>query len=307
MNTKTKHFPRRALAMLLVLVTIFSAISVTAYAGQEDGYHDPAERWLNASNRTNELDVNATVTHETFHCAVCKQPTSFRAWRTPEYTKDGQTAMLRNVRYSDGTLIGGSGTGAIMDGTPGVNATYTGFHWTKACCETCGTMNSNMGVTDYSFGKNVYWLYDCATAFTEHLDDVETYAYADDTYHTKTVEGGTYCEFCYGTRHTHETVLERHDLHTDIIPQPAHNRFAIVEHCETCDYARYEFVAAKSVIADYYGVADDQPHTITVSDLSEAGVSTQIRYGNSAESCTLTSAPNYTEAGQYNVYARFVP
>ena len=38
MNTKTKHFSRRALAMLLVLVTIFSALSVTAFAGQEDDY-----------------------------------------------------------------------------------------------------------------------------------------------------------------------------------------------------------------------------------------------------------------------------
>ena len=45
-----------------------------------------------------------------------------------------------------------------------------------------------------------------------------------------------------------------------------------------------------------------RPHTITVSDLSEAGVRTSIRYGNSAESCTMTSAPNYTEEGQYTVY-----
>lgn len=58
----------------------------------------------------------------------------------------------------------------------------------------------------------------------------------------------------------------------------------------------------KSVVADYYGVVDGQPHTLTISDLSEAGVSTQIRYGNSAESCTLSSAPNYTEKGQYTVY-----
>ena len=45
-----------------------------------------------------------------------------------------------------------------------------------------------------------------------------------------------------------------------------------------------------------------QPHTVTVSDLSEAGVTTAIRYGHSADACTLTSAPNYTEAGDYPVY-----
>ncbi len=54
------------LAMLLVSVSVMSLFAVPAFAGQEDGYHDPAERWMNASNRTNELDVNATVTHETF-------------------------------------------------------------------------------------------------------------------------------------------------------------------------------------------------------------------------------------------------
>ena len=299
---KTKHLCRRALAMLLVILSVMSMFSTTAFAGQEDGYHDPAERWMNASNRTNELDVNATVTHETFYCYSCGQQTSFRVWRTPEYTKDGQTAMTRNVRYSDGTLISGTGTGTILDGTPGVNATYTGYHWTKSCCENCGTMNANMGVSDYSFSKNVYWLYDCATAFTEYLDDVVTYEYADPTYHLKRVDGGSYCEFCYGTRHTHSEALERHTLHTDIIPQLGHQRFAVVTHCEKCDYADYEFVAAKAVVADYYGVVDGQAHTITVTDLSESGVNAVIRYGNRADACTMTAPPSYTDKGEYTVY-----
>ena len=302
MNTKTKHGCRRMLAMLLVIVSVMSLFAVPAFAGQEDGYHDPAERWMNASNRTNELDVNATVTHETFHCYACGQATSFQVWRTPEYTKDGQTALARNVRYSDGTLVGGSGTGTILDGTPGVNATYTGYHWTKACCETCGTMNANMGVSDYCFSKNVYWLYDCTTAFTEQLDDVVTYEYADATYHKKIVDGGNYCEFCYGTRHTHSETLEPHDLHVDILPQIANQRFAIVKHCHDCEYTSYDFVAAKAVVADYYGVVDGQAHTLTISDLSEAGVNAVIRYGNTAETCTMTAPPSYTEEGQYTVY-----
>lgn len=49
-------------------------------------------------------------------------------------------------------------------------------------------------------------------------------------------------------------------------------------------------------------MVDGAPHTITVTDLSEAGVRTSIRYGSSADSCTMTSAPNYTEEGQYTVY-----
>lgn len=301
MNKKTKHIPRSLISLLLALALTMSLASV-AFAAQENGYHDPAEHWLTANNRTNELDANAVVTYETFNCAVCGKATSFKAWRTPEYTRDGATAMSRNVKYSDGTLIGGEGTGSILDGTPGVDAYYTGYHWTKACCETCGTMNSNMSITDYGFGKNVYWLYDCAAEFMETLDETVTYEYADSTYHTKTTEGGTYCCFCYGTNHTTTSVLERHTLNTEIIPQISNGRFAVVQYCDDCDYTKTSYVAAKSVVADYYGVVDGQPHTLTVSDLSESGVITQIRYGNSAESCTLTSAPSYTEQGQYTVY-----
>ena len=40
----------------------------------------------------------------------------FVAWRTPEYTRDGKTALTR--MYSDGTLLGGEGKGIILDGTP---------------------------------------------------------------------------------------------------------------------------------------------------------------------------------------------
>ncbi|MGM9608151.1 MAG: S-layer homology domain-containing protein [Oscillospiraceae bacterium] len=298
---RNHHFPRRALSLLLAVVLCMGLIP-SAFAAQENGYHDPAEHWLTASNRTNELDVNAVVTHETFTCCVCEKKTSFLAWRTPEYTRDGVTALTRNVLYSDGTMVDGEGKGTILDGTPGKDAYYTGYHWTKAMCETCGTLNSNGGFDGYSFNKNVYNLYDCAAEFTERLPESVTYEYTDSRYHTKTTTGGTYCCFCYGTNHSTASVLERHTLETDILPQPANGRFAEVEHCTLCDYSRYDYTTAKAVIADYYGMADGQPHTISVTDLSESGVRASIRYGNSADACTLTSAPNYTEAGQYTVY-----
>lgn len=298
---RNHRFPRRALSLLLAVVLCMGLIP-SAFAAQENGYHDPAEHWLTASNRTNELDANAVVTHETFYCCVCEKKTSFLAFRTPEYSRDGQTALTRNVLYSDGTLVGGEGKGTILDGTPGKDAYYTGYHWTKAVCETCGTTGSNGGIDGYGFNKNVYNLYDCAAEFTEHLPESVTYEYTDSRYHTKTTTGGSYCCFCYGTNHSTASVLERHDLETDILPQPANGRFAEVEHCTLCDYSRYAYTTAKAVIADYYGVADGQPHTISVTDLSESGVRTSIRYGNSADACTLTSAPNYTEAGQYTVY-----
>ena len=302
MNHCIKDKGKRAASLFMALVIVLSMVSASALAAQEDNYHDPAEHWLTSSNRTNELDANAVVTHETYNCKTCGASRSFVVWRTPEYTRNGQTAMIRNVRYSDGTLLDGEGTGAIVDGIPGKDSYYTGYHWTKACCETCGTMNSNLDIRDYGFNKNVYWLFDCAPEFTEKLPEQVKYEYADSTYHTKTTKGGSYCCFCFGTNHTSSSVLERHNVQTDIIPQLSNDRFAIVKHCTDCEYTSTSYVAAKSVIADYYGVVDGQPHTVTISDLSEAGVSTQIRYGNSAESCTLTSAPNYTEKGQYAVY-----
>ena len=155
----TRHGLKRMTALLLAVVLCVGMVP-TAFAAQQDSYHDPAENWQEANNRTNELDANATVTHETFNCKVCKQQTSFIVFRTPEYTRDGQTAMSRNVKYSDGTFVDGSGKGSILDGVPGQDAYYTAYHWTKAVCETCGSINTNMAKTDYGYLKNVYWLYD---------------------------------------------------------------------------------------------------------------------------------------------------
>lgn len=274
----------------------------SAFAAQQNSYHDPAEHWQEANDRTNELDANATVTHETFTCVECGQETSFLTFRTPEYTRDGQTAMTRNVRYSDGTMIGGEGKGAILDGVPGQDAYYTGYHWTKAVCETCGGINTNMGKTDYCYQNNVYWLYDCANNFFEDLPDTETIEQVDSTYHRVITTSGSYCGFCYGTYKETSSTLEKHHMETVIRPELAHDRFVVMSTCDDCGYAGTAYTAAKAVIADYFGVVDGQPHTVTVSDLSEAGVTTAIRYGHSADACALTSAPNYTEAGDYAVY-----
>lgn len=298
---KEHSHSRRALALLLAVVLCFSLIP-TAFAAQQNSYHDPAEHWLSANDRTNELDANAVVTHETFRCGECNKQTSFLTFRTPEYTKDGKTAMSRNVQFSDGTLSDGQGKGSLLNGTPGQDAYYTGYHFTKAICETCGGINTNRGKSDYGYLKNVYWLHDCDAKFTENLEETLTYTYADSQYHTVTSTGGTYCCFCYGTNHTKSSKLVRHEMETEILSQPANGRFVRVEKCRQCDYASYTYTTAKAVVASYYGVADGKPHTISVTDLSESGVRATVRYGNSADACTLSSAPNYTEAGQYTVY-----
>ena len=299
---KPKHTRLRSLLASFLAVAMLFSLMPTAFAGQENSYHDPAEHWQEALNRTNELDANSVVTIETFTCCECGQATSFQVFRVPEYTRDGETALTRNVKYSDGTCLDGESKGDLLDGTPGQDAYYTGYHWTKAVCQICGTFNTNMGATSYACGKNVYWLYDCAADFFEELPETQTIEQVDSGYHRVTTTSGSYCGFCYGTFKEEPSSLVRHNMDSAIRPELAHDRFVEMDTCADCGYAETAYTAAKAVIADYFGVADGQPHTVTVSDLSDAGVTTAIRYGNEANSCTLTSAPNYTEAGDYPVY-----
>ena len=299
---KKYFFYHRVPAMLLTLTLCLSMIP-TASAAQQNSYHDPVEHWQQASNRTNELDVNSIVTHETFYCATCRENTDFTVWRVPEYTRSGETALNRNVKYSNGMCIDEVTVGSLDAGVPGENAYYTGYHWTKSVCSRCGDWNSNeTNGAPYAWDKNIYVLHDCAAKFYLDLPETVTHEYVDSKYHRTVTKGGTYCCFCYGTNYEKSSVLERHDMAVETLPQPAHGRFAAVEKCRLCDYTCYDYTAAKAVVASYYGVADGQPHTISVTDLSEAGVRTAIRYGNTADSCTMTTAPNYTDEGQYAVY-----
>ena len=295
------HSPRRRTALLLVVAVMLSLVP-SAFAAQQNSYHDPMEHWQEALNRTNELDANSVVTVETFNCCVCDKATAFEVFRVPEYTRNGETALTRNVKYSDGTCLDGKSKGDLLDGAPGQDAYYTGYHWTKAVCEVCGTINSNMGATSYACNKNVYWLYDCAADFFEELPVTQTVEQVGSEYHRVITTSGEYCGFCYGTYKESSSSLERHHMESSIRPELAHDRFVEMAACADCGYAETGYTAAKAVIADYFGVVDGQPHTVTVSDLSEAGVTTAIRYGHTADGCTMTSAPNYTEAGDYPVY-----
>ena len=137
----TNHL-RKAVSLLLAGLTALT-ITAPALAAQSGAYSDPAESWISSENRTNELDSNAVVTHETFYCSTCGKHTAFTVYRVPEYTKSGVTARNHDVEYSDGTCYDGVSHGNLDAGTPGVDASYTGYHWCKAVCETCGICNAN--------------------------------------------------------------------------------------------------------------------------------------------------------------------
>ena len=89
-------------AFLAVVMILGTLPVMNVFAAQKSDYEDPADNWLKTNNRTNELDMNATVTYETQWCPVCNKHTTVLTYRVPEYTKSGQTAMNHGVKWSDG-------------------------------------------------------------------------------------------------------------------------------------------------------------------------------------------------------------
>ena len=299
---KTKHFSMKSvISMLLAVILIAGTLPVSVFAAQKSDYEDPADNWLKTNNRTNELDMNATVTYETQWCPVCDKHTTVLTYRVPEYTKSGQTAMNHGVKWSDGYDLEGKKKGNTDSGTPGMDASYTGYHYTKSVCQTCGTINSVDGSGAYNFNNNVYGLNSCDHNFFIDFDNT-TYEPYDEHQHTTVLKKGEYCQFCKGTYAKATIKKESHDLSSTVDGQVGNNRFYLTEKCDECGFTTSEYVAAKSVVSSYYGTADGNAHTVSVSDLSDSGVHTKIRYGTSASDCYMTSAPNYTKAGYYPVY-----
>ena len=292
---------KKILSGVMALSLSLSLLPMNIQAAQNNEYVDPADRWIEANGRTNEFDINATTTYETFYCPVCDMQTNNLIYRVPEYTRTGESALLRNIKYSDGTFLDESGFGELDFGTPGKDGYYTGAHWTKSVCQTCGILNTVDGFYAYSRGKNIYGLNNCDHNFFEDFDNT-TYEQYNSTYHTTILKKGEYCQYCKGTQSRATEKRESHDFTEAVDAQLGNQRFYLIEECEDCEYTDSEYVVAKSVISSYYGVADGDAHTVTVSDLSDSGVNTSIRYGTDAGSCNKTSAPNYTKAGYYPVY-----
>lgn len=300
MNFKSKL--KNILSAALAVSTLLSGFTpITTYAAQVNEYVDPADIWVSANGRTNELDFNATITQETSWCTVCNKDTIMLTYRTPEYTKSGTTALNRGVKFSDGTMVDGKTKGNLDNGRPNQDASYTTYHWTKSVCQTCGTINSVDGRDAYGFSRNVYGLNSCDHNFFLDFDNT-TYTPYSESYHTTVLKAGRYCQFCKGTKARASEKREQHDFSETVDGQIGNNRFFISETCGDCGYSTSEYVTAKSVVSSYYGNVDNKSHTVTVSDLSDSGVHTSIRYGTSAGKCNLTSAPNYTDAGYYPVY-----
>ncbi len=292
---------KSVISMLLAVILVAGTLPVSVFAAQKSDYEDPADNWLKTNNRTNELDMNATVTYETQWCPVCNKDTTVLTYRVPEYTKSGQTAMNHGVKWSDGYDLEGKKKGNTDSGTPGVDASYTGYHYTKSVCQICGTINAVDGAGAYNFNNNVYGLNSCDHNFFIDFDNT-TYELYDEHQHTTVLKKGEYCQFCKGTYAKATIKKESHDLSSTVDGQIGNNRFYLMEKCDDCGYITSEYVAAKSVVSSYYGTADGDAHTVSVSDLSDSGVHTKIRYGKTASDCYMTSAPNYTKAGYYPVY-----
>ena len=298
---KTKHSLKlRSVISLLIACIMILGMVPTTFAAQDNEYVDPADSWLTANGRTNELDMNATTTYETQHCYECGKDTTVLTYRVPEYTRSGETAANRGVKYSDGANADGDEYYNLDDGTPGVDAKYTGYHWTKSVCNACGTLNPS-DWNAHCYNRNVYGLNPCDHNFFVDFDNTE-YAQYNSTQHYVYLKEGEYCAFCKGTYAQAVLVREAHDFTQLVDAQLANNRFYVAETCADCGYETSEYVVAKSVITSYYGEVDGEAHTVEVADLSENDVTTRIRYGTEAGNCNRTSAPNFTTAGYHTVY-----
>lgn len=95
MNTKFKSKFKRVLSSALAAGMMAGMIPTVTLAAQSNEYVDPADVWMESNSRTNELDINATVTYENFFCPVCDMITTSMVYRVPEYTKSGETALNR--------------------------------------------------------------------------------------------------------------------------------------------------------------------------------------------------------------------
>ena len=229
----------KSIVSLILTVCMMATFIPAAFAAQSNEYVDPADNWLSSNNRTNELDVNATTTYETSYCAVCDKDTTVLTYRVPEYTKSGETALNRGVKFSDGTCLDGEDKGNLDDGLPGVDAFFTGYHWTKSVCQTCGTINAVDGPGEYNFNNNVYALNSCDHNF--FLDfDATTYEPYDEESHLTTLKRGQYCKFCKGTFARASRGLEDHNFTETVDGQLGNNRFFISEKCDDCGYTTSE-------------------------------------------------------------------
>ena len=139
---KIRNKAKNILSAALSAVMLIGSMPTLTFAAQVNEYVDPADIWVSANGRTNELDFNATITQETAWCSVCNKDTIMLTYRTPEYTKTGTTALNRGVKFSDGTMVDGETKGNLDGGRPNQDAAYTTYHWTKSICQTCGTINS---------------------------------------------------------------------------------------------------------------------------------------------------------------------
>ena len=57
----------RILSGALAAVTLLGTMPMVSYAAQSNEYVDPADVWMEANGRTNEFDINATITYETVY------------------------------------------------------------------------------------------------------------------------------------------------------------------------------------------------------------------------------------------------
>ena len=82
---KSNYYSRfKSAFSMLIACIMFIGIIPVSFAAQVNEYVDPADTWMVANGRTNELDMNATITTETQVCLRCTKETLVTTYRVPE-------------------------------------------------------------------------------------------------------------------------------------------------------------------------------------------------------------------------------
>lgn len=259
-------------------------------------------------------------------------PREFMVWRVPEYTSNGKSLTEKDFISTDGEqgtkISGGKSQEGAKLLAPTSGGKYTGYHLTKAFCQSCGMFNSNLtayyeGVVgiNAAYGKNEFIIYECAQENKRYLpssyqqvfrqaktgEQVNGVTVNPKESHIITSRTGRYCPTCFGT--DGEVVVTTH-THTwpdnpgEIVADKGSRRFFSTEICADCGYTIKEVKEADAVSTGYVGPVDGQGHAIVVQPLCDETLkrNATILYGTDPANITSRQNPIYSSAGTYTTY-----
>ena len=89
---------KSVISALLASVMLIGTIPAVTYAAQVNEYNDPADNWLKANGRPNELDVNTTTTYQPGSSSVRQRASLALTERATAFPQSDEPASNRGVK-----------------------------------------------------------------------------------------------------------------------------------------------------------------------------------------------------------------